>query len=81
MQAELNLPRWRTHGTDQTPRTVINPIVGVPIAGNVEDVEEIRPEAEDVLLFPHMEVFEEGHVDLPIARGTLRAVARGTEGV
>lgn len=74
MQTELNLPRGRAHGTDQAPGTVVNPIVGVPIAGNVEDVEEIRPEAEYMLLLPQVEVLKQRHIDLPIAGCTLGAV-------
>ena len=50
MQAELNLPRWRTHGTDQPPRTVVDTTVGIPVAGNIEDIEEISPETENMLL-------------------------------
>ena len=81
MQAELNLARWRTYRTDQAPGTVINTVVGVSVAGNIEDVEEIRPEAEYVALFPQVEVLEQGHVDLPITRGTLRAVTSSSKGI
>jgi hypothetical protein len=74
MQAELNLSRGRSHGTDQAKRTVVYTTVGVPVADNVEDVEEVGPETEDMLLFPQMEVLKQGHVDLPIAWRTLGTV-------
>src|SRR5579864_1808377 len=74
MQAELNLSRRRSHGTDQAPRTVVNTAVGVPVADNVEDVKEVGSESKHMLLVPQMEVLEQGHVDLPIAWRTLGTV-------
>jgi hypothetical protein len=37
---------------------VINTIIGIPVAGNVKNVKEVRPESENVLLFPETKVFE-----------------------
>lgn len=81
MQAELNLSRRRPYGADQPPRTVVYTIVRVPVAGNVEDVEEVRPEAKHMLLVPQMEVLKQGHVDLPIAWATLGTVMSSPESI
>lgn len=81
MQAELNLSRWRSHGTDQAKRTVVYTTVGVPVAGNVKDVEEVSAETEHMLLFPQMEVLKQRHVDLPIAWATLGAVVTSPESI
>ena len=59
MQAELNLSRRRSHGTDQAKRTVVYTTVGVPVADNVEDVEEVGAETKYMLLVPQMEVLEQ----------------------
>ena len=58
MQAELNLARRRAHGIDKTERRICNIVVGVPITGDVEDIEEISPETEHMLLFPNVKVLE-----------------------
>src|SRR4029077_5374151 len=74
MQAELNLSRGRSYGTDQAKRTVVYTTVGVPVAANVEDVEEVGSETKYMLLVPQMEVLEQGHIHLPIAWAALGTV-------
>ena len=79
VQAKLYLPGRRAHAVDQAETAVIYVVVGVPIAGDVEDVEKISAETEDMILFPAVKVFEQRHIDLAIAGSTLAAVGRTSE--
>jgi len=59
VQAELDLPLRRANGSDLTKAPAVrDSIVGVPIAGNVEHVKEVRSEAKDMFA-PHMKILEE----------------------
>jgi hypothetical protein len=52
MQAELYLSRRRADAADLTKVAVSDSVVGIAIAGDVEDVEEVGAEAQYVLLAP-----------------------------
>src|SRR5579862_6730871 len=78
MQAQLDLTRRGTNAGDLPEATVVYVVIGVPVAGDVEDVEKVGAKTE-YMLFPDVEVFEERHVDLPVTRRTLRTISRGSE--
>ena len=79
MQTELYLSCRGTDASDLAKVAVCNRVIGVSITRDVENIEEVRAEA-DHLLSPNMEVFEQRGVHLPVPRCALGAVMRGTEG-
>src|ERR1700685_41568 len=79
MQAELNLPRRRTHAADQAEAAVGYVVIRVSVARYIEDIEEVSPEAQHMRFTLQMKVLEQGHVDLPITGGSLAAIMRCTE--
>ena len=81
MEAELDLPWWRTYAADESEAAVRYCVVGIPVAGNVEHIKEVGAEAKNVLFLPDMEVLEQRHIDLPIPRSTLGAVAGSAKGI
>ena len=74
MQRELNLALWRSDVGDLAEAGVSDTVVGVGVAGDVEEVEEIGTEAEG-LAFSDVEVLEDGAVDLFLAGGAFAAYA------
>src|SRR6266436_4873386 len=52
--------------------------VGVPVAGDVEDIEEVRPEAHHMFA-PDVKVFEEGGIHLAITGRALGTVMRAAK--
>jgi hypothetical protein len=60
---------------------VLNRVIGVSVARNIENIEEVSPETKNMLLFPQMEVFEQGHVDLAISGSSLGAVSGRSKSV
>ena len=59
MQAKLDMPLLRTNAADRAEAGIRDVVIGIPIAGNIEEIEEVRTETDDVLLAKYVEVFEE----------------------
>ena len=74
MQAELNLPLWRTDSIYLAEVAVVDAVVRISIADNVEDVEKVGAESEDVFA-PNVEILKEGSIHLAIAGSALRVDA------
>ena len=81
MQAELYLSWGRAYPADLTEIAVGYSVVGISVAGDVENIEEVGPEADHVLLAPDVEVLEQGSVNLTVARSAFGVVVRGTKGI
>jgi hypothetical protein len=79
MQAELYLPRRRADAADLTEVAIRDSIVGISVACDVKDVEEVGAESDD-LFAPHVDVLKQGSVDLAVARGAFGVDASGAEG-
>ena len=59
MQAKLNLPCRRTDAADHSEAfSVRYAVVGISVACDVEEVEEVRAESQDVLFAPEVEILE-----------------------
>ena len=54
-------------------------VIRIPIAGNIENIEEVSTETNDVLLAKYVEVLEERRVDATVAGGAFRAIVRRSE--
>ena len=79
--ARVRTNRPATLVADIAEVTVRYPVVGISVAGHIENVEEVGPDAEHMLLAPDVEVLEQGSVDLTIARTAFGVVVRGTKGI
>src|SRR5579864_2301980 len=86
MQAQLNLPRRRTHAGYQPKAAqrrvrveVAYLVVGIPIAGDIEDVEKVSAESEHLPLAPQVEIFKERSIHLAITGRAFRAIVGGAE--
>src|SRR5579862_8846433 len=80
VQAQLHLARRGTNAGDLPEVTVLNVVIGISVAGDVEDIEEVSAETKYMLL-PDVEVFEQRHVDLSITGRALAAIMCRTESV
>src|ERR1022692_1536699 len=78
MQTELDLSWRRAYSANLTEIAVGYPVVGISVAGDVKDVEEIGAEA-NYLFAPHVKVLEQRSIDLSVARGTLGVDGRSAE--
>src|ERR1700759_3939089 len=79
VQAELDLPGRGADAADKSETAICYAIVRIPVARNIEEVEEVGTESEDVLFTPEMEILEQGRVHLAVSRTALRAVGSGAE--
>ena len=52
MQAELDMPFLGAHTADRPESRVRNSIIGIPVTGDIEKVEEVSTEAQNVSLTP-----------------------------
>lgn len=57
MQAELNLSCWGTHAGDLPKTAIVEVVIRVAVAGNIENVEEVGSETYH-LLAPNVKVLE-----------------------
>src|SRR6185437_4309142 len=73
MQAELYGARGGAGVADQTKRAIVDIVVRISIAGNVECVKEVDTESHH-LFVPDAEVLEQRQIDLAVARPTLGTV-------
>jgi hypothetical protein len=79
VQANLYMPLLRARAGYLTEVAVRYPVVGISVAGDVEEVKEIGTEAKYIFA-PYVEVLEQGNIDLAVARGALGVDARSSEG-
>ena len=79
MQTQLDLTCRRAHAADLTEAAVLNVVVRISVAGDIEDVEEVSAES-DYLFAPDVEVFEEGSVDLSVSGSAFGVDRGGAEG-
>jgi hypothetical protein len=59
VQAELNVSLLGANAADGTEVTVTDPVVGISVTGNIEEIEEVSTEAQNALFTPQVEVLEE----------------------
>ena len=79
MQAQLDLACRRAHAADLTEGGILHVVVGIPVAGDVEDVEEVSAETDD-LFTPDVKVLEEGSINLAVSGSALGVDGCSAEG-
>src|SRR5579863_1163794 len=81
MQAQLDLTRRGTNAGDLPEVAVLDVVVGVSVAGDVEDIEEVSAEAEHMLFLIQVKILEQRHIYLSITGRALAAVVGRTESI
>ena len=74
VQTELNMSFLGANAANCTEVAVGDSVIRISVTGDVEEIEEVSPEAKDMLLTPQVEVLKERRVDAAVTRRPFGAV-------